>query len=138
MLKRHARLVGFTTVTALAAALASRTPAGAQTSKKLFVDLRMFAAGAPSHIDPRMGGGSEVSILVFDSLTDTDANGKTVPASATSWKTADSGKTWIFTLKKGAKFSNSEPVTPTHFARTWINTASSAFASTTPGRGPRQ
>ncbi len=114
------------------ATVLSNTAQAAQSKSSVFVDLQNFAAGEPDHLDPRTTGtltGAQVAILVFDSLTDTDVSGKLVPAAATKWTTADSGKTWVFTLKKGAKFSNGELVTPSHFANTWINTMSAGLAS---------
>jgi oligopeptide transport system substrate-binding protein len=106
--------------------------AQAQSKSAVFIDLQNFAAGEPDHIDPRTTGtltGAQVSILMFDSLTDTDVAGKLVPSAATKWTTADAGKTWVFTLKKGAKFSNGELVTPSHFANSWIHTMSAPLAS---------
>ncbi len=106
--------------------------AQAQSKKAVFVDLQNFAAGEPDHIDPRTTGtltGAQVSILMFDSLTDTNVSGQLVPSAATKWTTPDQGKTWVFTLKKGAKFSNGELVTPTHFVNSWIQTTSAALAS---------
>jgi oligopeptide transport system substrate-binding protein len=121
---------------AIAAALVSTTVftgtvAQAQANA-VFVDLQNFAAGEPDHIDPRTTGtltGAQVSILMFDSLTDTDAAGNLVPGAAAKWATPDAGKTWVFTLKKGAKFANGEAVLPSSFANTWINTTSAAMAS---------
>ncbi len=110
----------------------SATAVAQAQSKSVFVDLQNFAAGEPDHIDARTTStltGAQVSILMFDSLTDTDASGKLVPSAATKWSTPDVGLTWVFTLKKGAKFSNGELVTPSHFVNTWITTTSAALAS---------
>ena len=54
-------------------------------AKQNFVDLQNFAAGEPDHIDPALTStltGAQVSVLMFDSLTDTDLNGTLVPAAA--------------------------------------------------------
>jgi oligopeptide transport system substrate-binding protein len=101
-------------------------------AKQNFVDLQNFAAGEPDHIDPALTStltGAQVSVLMFDSLTDTDFNGTLVPAAATKWTTPDSGKTWVFTLKKNAKFSNGELVTPTSFAKAWVRATRKDLAS---------
>ena len=109
------------------------SPALAATKKKpvVFVDLQNFAAGEPDHIDPALTStlnGAQVSILMFDSLTDTDGTGKLVPAAASKWTTADNGKTWVFTVKKN-KFSNGEAVLPSSFVRGWIRATDAKFAS---------
>jgi oligopeptide transport system substrate-binding protein len=108
-------------------------PALAATKKKpiVFIDLQNFSAGEPDHIDPALTGtlaGAQVSIMMFDSLTDTNGAGDLVPAAASKWATADNGKTWVFTIKK-AKFSNGEPVLPSSFVRGWIRATDAKFAS---------
>lgn len=45
---------------------------------------------------------------VFDALTMIDENGATKPALAERWE-AETPTTWVFTLRKGIKFSNGEP-----------------------------
>jgi oligopeptide transport system substrate-binding protein len=110
------------------------SPALAATKKKpvVFVDLQNFAAGEPDHIDPAITTtltGVQVTGLIYDTLTDTAANGDLVPGAAAKWTTADSGKTWVFTLKKGGKFSTGEPVTPTSFLKGWIRATDSKTAS---------
>ena len=132
MRTRHAVAIGATALavfagTVPAAHAATKKPAGA-----VFVDLQNFAAGEPDHIDPHLTStltGAQVAILMYDSLTDTDASGTLVPASATKWTTADSGKTWVFTVKKGLKFSNGEPVLPSSFKRGMERAANPATAS---------
>jgi oligopeptide transport system substrate-binding protein len=126
---RHSIAIG---VTALAV-LAGVVPANAATKKpkQVFVDLQNFAAGEPDHIDPGLTStltGAQVAVLMYDSLTDTDATGTLVPAAATKWTTPDAGKTWVFTIRK-AKFSNGEAVLPSSFVRAWIRATDSKFAS---------
>jgi oligopeptide transport system substrate-binding protein len=96
-----------------------------------FVDLQNFAAGEPDHIDPGLTStltGAQVSVLMYDSLTDTNAAGALVPSAASKWTTADNGKTWVFTIKKN-KFSNGEAVLPSSFVRGWIRATDKALAS---------
>ena len=119
----------------LALTLAIGGTATAATKKStgaVFVDLQNFAAGEPDHIDPQLTStltGAQVSVLMYDSLTDTDAAGTLVPASASKWTTADAGKTWVFTVKKGLKFSNGEAVLPSSFKRGMDRAANPATAS---------
>ena len=118
--------------TAAVVSIGGAAGAASKSSGPVFVDLQNFAAGEPDHIDPALTStltGAQVSVLMFDSLTDTDMEGKLVPAAATKWTTADAGKTWVFTLKKGAKFSNGESVLPSSFVRGWIRATDSKLAS---------
>ena len=118
---------------ALAASLIALPTAHAATAPGgTFVDLQNFAAGEPDHIDPNLTStlvGAQIAWLMYDSLTETNAAGELVPAAATKWTTADVGKTWVFTLKKGAKFSNGELVLPSSFVRGWIRASDKATAS---------
>ena len=111
--------------------LSSPVLAATKTSTKPFIDLQNFAAGEPDFIDPGLTStltGAQIAVLMFDSLTDTDAAGALVPAAATKWSTADQGKNWVFTIRKH-KFSNGEPVLPSSFVRGWIRATDSKFAS---------
>ena len=55
---------------------------------------------------------------LFEGLTAYDAQGNLVPAVAESWQTKDN-KTWIFTLRENAKWSNGEAVTASDFVQSW-------------------
>lgn len=55
---------------------------------------------------------------LFEGLTAYDAQGNLVPAVAESWQTRDN-KTWIFTLRENAKWSNGEAVTASDFVKSW-------------------
>ena len=55
---------------------------------------------------------------LFEGLTAYDAQGNLVPGVAESWQTKDN-KTWIFTLRENAKWSNGEAVTASDFVQSW-------------------
>lgn len=55
---------------------------------------------------------------LFEGLTAYDAQGNLVPAVAESWQTKDN-KTWIFTLRENAKWSNGEAVAASDFVQSW-------------------
>ena len=55
---------------------------------------------------------------LFEGLTAYDAQGNLVPAVAESWQTKDN-KTWIFTLRENAKWSNGEAITASDFVQSW-------------------
>ncbi len=130
MRTRHSLAIGVAALAVLAGVVPTAT-AATKKPKQVFIDLQNFAAGEPDHIDPGLTStltGAQVSVLMYDSLTDTNASGTLVPAAATKWTTADSGKTWVFTVRKH-KFSNGEAVTPSSFVRGWIRATDSKLAS---------
>ncbi len=97
-----------------------------------FIDCQLFAAGEPDHIDPALTStlvGANVATMLFDGLTDTDANGNLYGEVASKWKTTDGAKTWTFTLKKGLKFSNGDSVLPSSFIAGWKRAFASSMAS---------
>ena len=132
MRTRHSLAIGVTALAVLAGVVPTATAATKKPTGGVFVDLANFSAGEPDHIDPGLTStltGAQVAILMYDGLTDTDASGTLVPASASKWTTIDSGKTWVFTVKKGLKFSNGEPVLPSSFKRGWERAVAPATAS---------
>jgi periplasmic oligopeptide-binding protein len=55
---------------------------------------------------------------LFEGLVIYDTKGNIVPAVAENWQTQDN-KTWQFTLRETAKWSNGEPVTAQQFVASW-------------------
>lgn len=55
---------------------------------------------------------------LFEGLTAYDSQGNLIPAVAENWQTKDN-KTWIFTLRENAKWSNGEAVTASDFVQSW-------------------
>jgi oligopeptide transport system substrate-binding protein len=108
------------------------TVVSAHAAAPAFIDCQLFAAGEPDHIDPALTStlvGANVATMLFDGLTDTDANGALYGEVASKWKTTDGSKTWVFTLKKGLKFSNGEAVLPSSFVNGWKRSMDSKLAS---------
>jgi oligopeptide transport system substrate-binding protein len=71
----------------------------------------------PETLDPALAesvGANNLTRDLFEGLTANDAAGKTVPGVAESWKQADN-TTWVFKLRKNAKWSNGDPVTADDF-----------------------
>ena len=119
-------------VTAVAALALGGSMFSAQAANPTFIDCQAFASGEPDHIDPSLTStlvGANVAQMLFDGLTDTDENGKLVPEVASKWKTSDGAKTWVFTIKKGLKFSNGEAVLPSSFVTGWKRSLDSKLAS---------
>jgi len=75
--------------------------------------LKIGAALVPPQIDPH----SDTAVIptisfhnIFDALTEFDAQGRLLPALATSWKLVGT-KTWEFKLRKGVQFHNGDAFT---------------------------
>lgn len=71
----------------------------------------------PETLDPALAesvGANNLTRDLFEGLTGNDADGKTVPGVAESWKQIDA-TTWVFKLRKNAKWSNGDPVTADDF-----------------------
>ncbi len=71
----------------------------------------------PETLDPALAesvGANNLTRDLFEALTANDADGKTVPGVAESWKQTDA-TTWVFKLRKNAKWSNGDPVSADDF-----------------------
>ena len=73
--------------------------------------------------------GSKIVRNLFEGLLNTDAQGEVVPGVATEWEASDDRKTWTFTLREDATWSNGEPVTAEDFVYAWQRAADPATAS---------
>jgi len=75
----------------------------------------------PESLDPQLiesTNAFNIAIDLFESLTALDNHAKVVPAAAESWKQIDP-VTWVFRLRKGATWSNGEPVVAQDFIYAW-------------------
>jgi oligopeptide transport system substrate-binding protein len=82
-------------------------------------------------IDPHKSQGVPESHVIRDlleGLVNQDADGKTIPGVATSWETEDN-KTFVFHLRKDAKWSNGDPVTAGDFVYSFQRAVDPATAS---------
>ncbi|MBV4366902.1 peptide ABC transporter substrate-binding protein [Erwinia phyllosphaerae] len=86
----------------------------------------------PASLDPAKAVGlPEIQVIrdLFEGLTNQDAQGHIVPGVATQWQTTDN-KTWIFTLRKDARWSNGDAVTARDFVYSWRRLVDPHTAST--------
>ena len=110
-----AALVG----TALGAANAADVPAGTLLAEKQ--EIVRHIKDEPASLDPMKAVGlieAQVARDLFEGLVNQDARGQIIPGVALSWQTADN-QTYIFTLRKDAKWSNGAPVTAQDFVYSW-------------------
>ncbi|WP_145482638.1 peptide ABC transporter substrate-binding protein [Yersinia rohdei] len=110
-----AALVG----TALGAANAADVPAGTVLAEKQ--EIVRHIKDEPASLDPMKAVGlieAQVARDLFEGLVNQNAHGQIIPGVASKWQTADN-QTYIFTLRKDAKWSNGEPVTAQDFVYSW-------------------
>jgi oligopeptide transport system substrate-binding protein len=75
----------------------------------------------PESLDPAQSetiNSAAIVLDLFEGLTATDNGGRIVPGVALSWKQTNP-KTWLFALRKDARFSNGDPVTAADFVYAW-------------------
>ncbi len=101
------------------AAFAATVPAGTQLAEKQ--EIVRHIKDEPASLDPvKAVGLPEIPVIrdLFEGLTSQDAHGNIVPGVALSWQSNDN-KSWIFTLRKDARWSNGDPVTASDFVWSW-------------------
>ena len=130
---RQACLLGMTATTAYAMAdvLTGETalvpPAMAQTPKPggtLRVSMRVQEMTDPASFD--WVEKSNVARFIVEHLTRTKSDNVTVPYLAEKWEASDDLKTWVFSLRKGIKWSNGDDFTSADVAHTvnrWLDPA---------------
>lgn len=95
--------------------LAATIPAGTQLADKQ--ELIRNNGSEPDTLDPALAQGVPANNVLrdlFEGLTANDGAGKVVPGVAESWKQTDP-TTWVFKLRKDAKWSNGEAITTDDF-----------------------
>ncbi len=79
----------------------------------------------PQSLDPAWDyetSGGEVIQQVYQPLVfyNKEAVDKYVGMLASDWKTSQDGKTWTFTIRKGIKFANGDPMNPSDVAYSYV------------------
>ena len=96
-------------------AFAAKVPAGVQLHPKQ--ELVKNNGSEPESLDPALAesvGANNLARDLFEALTAADNNGNIVPGVAESW-TQTSPTTWVFKLRKNAKWSDGSAVTADDF-----------------------
>ncbi|WP_210080724.1 peptide ABC transporter substrate-binding protein [Pantoea endophytica] len=112
-------LTALIVASAASPAFAANVPPGAQLASTQ--EIVRHIKDEPASLDPMKAVGlPEIQVMrdLFEGLTNQDAYGKIVPGVALSWSSNDN-KTWMFTLRKDARWSNGEPVTAQDFVYSW-------------------
>jgi oligopeptide transport system substrate-binding protein len=94
---------------------AAVVPAGVQLDAKQ--ELVRNNGAEPETLDPMLASGVPANNVIremFEGLTAADNTGKIVPGVAESWRQTDA-QTWVFKLRRNAKWSNGDNVTAEDF-----------------------
>ena len=87
----------------------------------------------PGDLDPQIITAyteNTIVLALFEGLTAVDeTTGKSVPATAESWKVSDDGLTYTFILRPSARWSNGDPLTAADFVWSFRRVLSPALAS---------
>ncbi|HEY9879085.1 MAG TPA: ABC transporter substrate-binding protein [Leptolyngbyaceae cyanobacterium] len=108
------RSIALLLVGVLAIALTSCNPSRFQKADAADVPKLVFSTlGDPKTFNPVLNDESpNVFMYTFEGLTTDDGiTGDVVPALAEKWDISDDGKTLVFTLREGLKWSDGEPLT---------------------------
>ncbi|MRS13315.1 oligopeptide ABC transporter substrate-binding protein OppA [Enterobacteriaceae bacterium RIT691] len=100
-------------------ALAADVPAGTELAQQQV--LVRHIKDEPASLDPAKAVGlPEIQVIrdLFEGLVNQDPKGNIVPGVATKWQTNDN-RTWTFTLRDDAKWSDGTPVTAQDFVYSW-------------------
>ncbi|MEI2264393.1 peptide ABC transporter substrate-binding protein [Erwinia sp. CGal63] len=118
------------TLSVSASLSAAEVPSGTQLAARQ--EVVRHIKDEPASLDPAKAVGlPEIQVIrdLFEGLTNQDAQGKSVPGVAEQWQTTDN-KTWIFTLRKDARWSNGDAVTARDFVYSWRRLVDPKTAST--------
>ncbi len=113
-------LAGALTATGIAGAGASVALAGGHAAERTGQSAsKVLVVGsevAPPTLDPTANAAQAIDEVVdynvLQHLVQLAPDGSIVPVLATSWTTSAGGSVYTFTLRKGVKFSNGDPLTP--------------------------
>ncbi len=76
--------------------------------------LTVAVAADPDGLDPHKTVAAatfQITRNIYDTLVQTDAQGRIQPDLALEWQSSDDGLTWTFTLREGVKFHNGRVMT---------------------------
>jgi oligopeptide transport system substrate-binding protein len=86
----------------------------------------------PESLDPQLARSESAFNIardLFEGLTALDGDGNVIPGAASSWQHSADGKTYQFTLRANARWSNGDALTADDFAAGWRRLVDPATAS---------
>jgi len=102
-----------------ASALAADVPPGTQLAEKQ--EVVRHVKDEPATLDPAKAVGlPEIQVIrdLFEGLVNQNEKGEIVPGVASKWQSSDN-RTWVFTLRDDARWSDGSPVTAEDFVYSW-------------------
>ena len=113
---------------------ASSTTSNSVTNDQLPADtLLVDVSGEVPSLDPSIAEdniAARVILDLFGGLVDFDQTNKSIPGMASSWDISPDGKTYIFHLRDGLKFSDGTAITAKDFVYSWQRLVDPKIAST--------
>lgn len=100
-------------------ALAADVPPGTQLAEKQ--EVVRHVKDEPATLDPAKAVGlPEIQVIrdLFEGLVNQNEKGEIVPGVASKWQSSDN-RTWVFTLRDDARWSDGSPVTAEDFVYSW-------------------
>ena len=76
--------------------------------------LQVALSGSPNTLDPHRTSATltfQVLRSVYDTLVESDSEGRIVPALLERWEVSENGLVWRFYLRSGVRFHNGQPLT---------------------------
>lgn len=122
--------IGLLGVASLSVILAACGSNAASSKPKLDRTADLSANYVISTLDISKTQGFDQAGNMYDSLFYMNKNHKIVPDLATKSTVSKDGKTYTFTLRKNAKFSNGDPITAKSFVYSWQRSLAPATKST--------
>ena len=101
-------------------ATTSRVPVGGESGTDL-ADIQVLHwgnAAEPQSLDPHKSEGvssSNIQRDLFEGLINEARDGEVIPGAAESWEISEDGRTYTFTLRRNARWSNDDPVVADDF-----------------------
>jgi oligopeptide transport system substrate-binding protein len=106
-------------VAVLTAACSARDEPAGSGAQHAPVLLRRGLGAEPATLDPRLAEDNAalaIAAELHEGLTRTGPDGSVRPGAAESWEVAADGRTYLFRLRDGLRWSNGESLTTEHFA----------------------
>src|SRR5690554_5966557 len=113
--RNQSRALGAAAVLAVLAVIASGCAAGpAASDEPVSGGTLVYATGdaEPTCLDPHVGGNYPQALVAtqyLESLVSKNSDGEIIPWLATSWKQADDGLSWEFSLRDDVSFTDGTP-----------------------------
>lgn len=110
----------------------SRAPAANQEAHSGPLVLHRGLGGQPGSLDPQRAEDAfsfDVLRDLYEGLTTSSPSGEVLPAAAESWSVEDSGTSYLFKLRRDARWSNGDPVVAGNFVTALRRAVDPATAS---------